>query len=203
MDNNNKNNTNKKWQCAVCNIAFDRRNHLELIEKYLKKMKLDFTIGYYVGGMKQSLLDESEKCDIILSTFNMASEALDIPDLNTLILSSPKSNIEQSVGRILRKKHNIKPLVIDIKDCFIPFDKQYNKRKKFYNKNKYKIIEINIDDNEVNNKDKYNNILDKYKNVHNDDKVIESDSTSSIEDEFLEETNTTQVRKCEIFSDSD
>ena len=184
-------------------ILSDRRNHLELIEKYLKKMKLDFTIGYYVGGMKQSLLDESEKCDIILSTFNMASEALDIPDLNSLILSSPKSNFEQSVGRILRKKHNIKPLVIDIKDCFIPFDKQYNKRKKFYNKNKYKIIEINVDDNEVNNKDKYNNILDKYKNVHNDDKVIESDSTSSIEDNLLEETNNTQVRKCEIFSDSD
>ena len=181
-------------------ILSDRRNHLTLIEKYLKKMKIKFTIGYYVGGMKQSLLDESEKCNIILSTFNMASEALDIPELNTLILSSPKSNIEQSVGRILRKKHNIKPLVIDIKDCFVPFDKQYNKRKKFYIKNKYKIIDIKIEDNEINYKDKYNTILDKYKNVHNDDKVIDSDSSDIDE---LSETNNNGVKRCEIFTDSD
>ena len=33
----------------------------------------------------------------------MSSEALDIPELNTLFMTTPKSNIEQSVGRILRK----------------------------------------------------------------------------------------------------
>ena len=34
----------------------------------------------------------------------MASEGMDIPKLNTIILSSPKSDIVQAVGRILRQK---------------------------------------------------------------------------------------------------
>ena len=75
--------------------------------------------------MKQSVLDENaQKCDIILSTFNMAAEALDIPKLNTLFLSTPKSNIEQSCGRILRQEHSVIPLIIDICDNFMPFDRQ-------------------------------------------------------------------------------
>ena len=49
----------------------------------------------------------------------MASEGMDIPKLNTIILSSPKSDVVQSVGRILREKADVRkfhPLVIDIKD---------------------------------------------------------------------------------------
>ena len=38
----------------------------------------------------------------------MASEALDIPELNTLIMATPRRKIEQSVGRILRKKKELK-----------------------------------------------------------------------------------------------
>ena len=34
----------------------------------------------------------------------MAAEGLDIPKLNTLILASPKSDVQQSCGRILREK---------------------------------------------------------------------------------------------------
>ena len=57
------------------------------------------SIGYYVGGMKETALKESEKKDIILGTYPMASEGMDIPILNTLILASPISSIEQSIGR--------------------------------------------------------------------------------------------------------
>ena len=34
----------------------------------------------------------------------MASEGMDIPKLNTVILASPKSDVEQSVGRVFRQK---------------------------------------------------------------------------------------------------
>lgn len=102
-----------------------------------------YTTGFYLGGMKQRDLEQSERCNIILGTFSMASEGFDCKyPLNTIILGSPKSNIEQAVGRILRlEKDKIKkiPLVIDINDNFSIFSKQTIKRIKFYKKNSYNI----------------------------------------------------------------
>ena len=69
---------------------------------------------YYVGGMKKEKLKESEYKDLILGTFAMANEGLDIEALNTLILASPKSDIVQSCGRILRKSHEkVQPIIVD------------------------------------------------------------------------------------------
>jgi len=69
----------------------------------------------------------------------MASEGLDIKTLTTLITASPKSDVCQSVGRILRTKHQ-QPLVIDIVDSQDLFIKQWAKRRSYYMKQKYKII---------------------------------------------------------------
>ena len=60
------------------------------------------TVGYYVGGMKQKDLDISETKEIILGTYPMSSEGLDIPTLNAVVFTTPKSSIEQSIGRITR-----------------------------------------------------------------------------------------------------
>ena len=98
------------------------------------------TVGYYVGGMKEEALKESEKKQVIIATFAMASEGLDIPTLTTLLFATHKTDITQSVGRILRMKH-ASPLVIDIIDQHDIFKMQWNKRKAFYIKNKYKIIQ--------------------------------------------------------------
>lgn len=96
-------------------------------------------VGYYVGGMKPDDLKESESKKIIVATYAMASEGLDIPTLTTLLFATPKTDITQSVGRILRVKHE-KPLVIDIIDNHDIFKQQWSKRKQFYTKNNYKII---------------------------------------------------------------
>lgn len=103
----------------------------------------DYTMGYYIGGMSQTKLNDSAKANIILATTHMSSEGLDIPTLNSLILVSPMSDIEQSVGRILRSKVSdriIKPLIIDIVDNFSIFTNRFNKRKAYYKKKKYNII---------------------------------------------------------------
>ena len=97
------------------------------------------SIGYYIGGMKQAELKLSESKKIIVATYAMAAEALDIKSLTSILLASPRTDIEQAVGRILREKHT-RPLVIDIIDSHEVFKKQWTKRLKFYNKNKYKII---------------------------------------------------------------
>jgi superfamily II DNA or RNA helicase/intein/homing endonuclease len=70
------------------------------------------------------------------------SEGMDIPCLNTLVLASPVSSIEQSVGRIQRQQEIDRvytPLVIDIWDQFSLFKSQGTKRLQFYKKNKYPI----------------------------------------------------------------
>jgi superfamily II DNA or RNA helicase len=97
------------------------------------------TVGYYVGGMKESALKKTEEKQVVIATYAMAAEALDIKTLCTLIMVTPKTDIEQSVGRILRSDHE-QPVVVDIVDSHDPFIKQWNKRKTFYKKENYKII---------------------------------------------------------------
>jgi superfamily II DNA or RNA helicase len=96
-------------------------------------------VGFYIGGMKESELKKSESKTIILATFSMAAEALDIKSLTSLLLASPKSDIVQAVGRILREKHS-KPLVIDIIDGHEVFQNQFKKRRAFYNQKNYRIF---------------------------------------------------------------
>jgi superfamily II DNA or RNA helicase len=100
------------------------------------------TVGYYVGGMKESALKETESKKVVIATYAMAAEALDIKTLTTLIMATPKTDIEQSVGRILREKHS-SPIVVDIVDSHDLFQNQWRKRKTFYKKENYKILYIN------------------------------------------------------------
>lgn len=127
-------------------ILSDRRNHLTEIYDYLDSLGL--SVGYYVGGMKPADLRESQSKQVILGTFSMASEGMDIPKLNTIILSSPKSDIVQSVGRILRQKKEDRkfiPKIIDILDDFSVFKKQGAKRLAYYRKCNYNISIFNND----------------------------------------------------------
>jgi superfamily II DNA or RNA helicase len=98
------------------------------------------TVGYYLGGMKEHALKETESKQVVIATYAMAAEALDIKTLTTLIMATPKTDIEQSVGRILREKHS-SPIVVDIIDSHDLFKNQWQKRRKFYCKENYKIIQ--------------------------------------------------------------
>jgi len=97
------------------------------------------TTGYYVGGMKEVDLKKTETKQIVLATYAMAAEALDIKTLSTLVMVTPKTDIEQSVGRILRTRHK-NPIVVDIVDKHETFQNQWSKRKTFYRKCNYRIL---------------------------------------------------------------
>ena len=101
------------------------------------------SVGYYVGGMKETALKDSESKQVVLATYSMAAEGLDIKSLTTLFMITPMTNIEQSVGRILRQKHEFAPIVVDIIDTHDNFQRQWIKRKKFYKNQNYKIIQSN------------------------------------------------------------
>ena len=104
------------------------------------------SVGYYVGGMSEQELKASETKHVILATYSMASEGLDIPGLNAEFLISPKTDIVQSVGRILRAKHaTTQPVIYDFVDTHDVFQRQWRKRKAFYKKQNYKIVSYDAD----------------------------------------------------------
>ena len=103
--------------------------------------RYNLSTGFYVGGMKQKDLDETaETKQVVLSTYMMSSEALDIPTLSILVFVSPKTDIIQCVGRILRKKHD-NPIIVDIVDSHSMYQNQWNKRFVYYKKCNYKVVQ--------------------------------------------------------------
>lgn len=134
-------------------ILSDRISHLEYmnkkinkkINKLIKNEKLEkgeITSDLYIGKMKKAQLEKAQEADIIFASYTMASEGLDIPELNCLILSTPKSDIVQCVGRILRKQlsnGDTNPLIIDISDNLSVFKNQTKKRMSHYKSKHYTI----------------------------------------------------------------
>jgi superfamily II DNA or RNA helicase len=120
-------------------VLSDRRKHCEYLCDELKKKH--YNAGLYMGGMQQTLLKQNENCDVILATYSLAHEGLDIPSLNTLIFATPKTDIIQSAGRILRengeKSHY--PRIYDLVDLYGPLPNQYKKRCTYYRKAGFKI----------------------------------------------------------------
>ena len=120
-------------------LLSDRREMLKDIEKIM--LGKGASVGYYIGGMKRAKLEESATKEVILATFQMAQEGLDIATIDTIILATPKTEIEQAVGRIRPKANpgteENPPLVIDIVDNFSMFEKQALKRYQFYKKKNY------------------------------------------------------------------
>jgi len=123
-------------------------NHLEEISSRLDKIEeFNDDWGYYIGGMKRVKLDITSEKRIILGTYDMAQEGLDIPLLDTLILASPlKGDITQTCGRILRGGNLYQPLIIDIIDQIKPFCDQARSRFGYYKSNKYKCNFYDVSD---------------------------------------------------------
>jgi hypothetical protein len=117
---------------------------LEVIDAGLTK---EIVRGYSVGGMKQELLDKNaETCQVLLATYAMASEAMNIKALNAMIMASPRKKVEQSTGRILRitaDKRVVEPLIVDVIDQHDTYVRQWQLRARYYRKCAYAIEHVN------------------------------------------------------------
>lgn len=95
-------------------------------------------IAYYIGGTPASERQRATERRIIMSTYSMAKEGLDIPRLDTLILATPKGDVVQASGRIQRKHPEKRiPLIVDIVDTFSVFEALRWKRWNFYRKEQF------------------------------------------------------------------
>ena len=98
-------------------ILSDRREHcIYMSQKINEHYKRDDVAGVYIGGMKINDYDKTNLCKCIVATYSSVSEGYDNKTLDTLILSTPISNVEQTVGRILRQTNANHPLIYDIID---------------------------------------------------------------------------------------
>ena len=124
-------------------ILSERIGHLNAIEELVKAADPSLTMSYYVGGMKEEVREQgAATAKIILASYAMASEAMNIKTLNTVILASPRKAVEQSTGRILRirpDQREVPPMIVDIIDSHQMYQSQWRKRLEYYKKCSYQI----------------------------------------------------------------
>jgi hypothetical protein len=93
--------------------------------------------------MKENVREEgAATARVLLASYAMASEAMNIKTLNAVILASPRKHVEQSTGRILRvqaDKRQIMPVIVDIVDEHSMYRSQWKKRLAYYNQCAYKV----------------------------------------------------------------
>jgi superfamily II DNA or RNA helicase len=182
-------------------ILSERVNHLKLMKSKLDKiLEDDIKLGkileneiktfYYIGANKRREREEAEKnADIIFATYSMAKEGLDIERLNTIILSTSQKDVNQSVGRVMRKilqDGDLRPMIIDFSDNLSAFISQTKKRKAFYKESKFIIEDYYLVNNNLANSDYEKDEKITYENTLNIEKVnlnSDEDETNSIQDE--------------------
>lgn len=81
-----------------------------------------------------------EKCSVLVATYAMCKEGFDVPTLNTLLMATPRPDVDQIVGRILRVEKSartIAPLILDLVDP--QFRRQFQERNSLYKKRNYSV----------------------------------------------------------------
>jgi superfamily II DNA or RNA helicase len=124
-------------------VLSERIGHLNAIEELVKAADSTLTMSYYIGGMKEAVREAGAATSrILLASYAMASEAMNIKTLNTVILASPRKQVEQSTGRILRVRpdqRNVPPMIVDIIDNHSMYLGQWRKRLTYYRKCTYQV----------------------------------------------------------------
>jgi superfamily II DNA or RNA helicase len=125
-------------------VLSERKSHLETFEGLLSPLGVE--IGYYIGGMKEEDRDKSAaSARVVLATYAMASEAMNIKTLNAVVLASPRKKVEQSTGRILRirpEQRNLEHRILDVIDSHGIYKGQWQKRMSYYKQCQYKIYQL-------------------------------------------------------------
>lgn len=107
----------------------------EALEGSTIELKTSFKdkIALMAGKNAESAKAKLPETRIVLATYSLLEEGYDDPSLDTLVLATPRSRIQQTVGRIERSQEGkLRPVVIDLVDAFSVYPAMFYKRKKFY-----------------------------------------------------------------------
>jgi superfamily II DNA or RNA helicase len=130
-------------------VVSDRVEQLQYLRKKLLETPTGASVGLYVGSvdkrrLSKDQLTEAKGCGIVLATYGMMSEGTDIPELDTLFFATPRSDVEQVVGRIQRFCDGKKELLIVDPYFSTTFNKRMaGKRKRVFERLDFTNQEIN------------------------------------------------------------
>jgi len=144
-----------RWLCGIIEdiceegrqvlVLSDRVEHCKAL---LEGLSPEIQETACILSQKVSSAKRTEFCSdkkILIATYSMCKEGFDVPTLNTLVMATPRPDIDQIVGRILRvekTKRTIHPLIIDIVDP--QFRRQFGQRNTLYRKRNYTVKRMSI-----------------------------------------------------------
>lgn len=127
-------------------VLSDRVEHTKKLFEMLPP-EIQAESGILARGMKPAVRDEFCKSKrILISTYQLVKEGFDVATLNTLLIATPRPDVDQIVGRILRvEKSNrtVHPLILDVVDP--AFRRQFQERLSLYKKRSYDVRKILMD----------------------------------------------------------
>jgi superfamily II DNA or RNA helicase len=100
-------------------------------------------LGRSVKAEQRNLWCSTKK--ILFATYQMCKEGFDVATLNTLVIATPRPDVDQIVGRILRtekKGREIDPLIIDVVDP--AFRRQFQTRLGLYKSRNYNVQKMKL-----------------------------------------------------------
>jgi superfamily II DNA or RNA helicase len=123
-------------------VLSDRVQHCKDIWAKLDPEKAAI-LSQGVTASKRAEFCASKK--VLIATYSMCKEGFDVATLNTLVMATPRPDIDQIVGRILRTEkasRTIHPLIVDVVDS--TFRRQFQARLKLYKDRNYVVDEMEI-----------------------------------------------------------
>jgi superfamily II DNA or RNA helicase len=144
-----------RWLCGIIEdiceegrqvlVLSDRVEHCKAILEGLPPaiQETACILSQKVSSAKRTEFCADKK--ILIATYSMCKEGFDVPTLNTLVMATPRPDIDQIVGRILRvekTKRTIHPLIIDIVDP--QFRRQFGQRNTLYRKRNYTVKRMSL-----------------------------------------------------------
>jgi superfamily II DNA or RNA helicase len=142
-----------KWLCRIIDDVMDTDRQMLVLSDRVQHCE-DILAGLTPElKEKACILSTAVKADvrteycktkaILIATYSMCREGFDVPSLNTLLMATPRPDIDQIVGRILRvekKGRVVHPLIVDIVDP--QFRRQFGQRNSLYKKREYRVTKM-------------------------------------------------------------
>ncbi len=132
-------------------VFSDRVEHLEMLRYLVVKHGLPSEdVGMYVGAKptknKAAELAIAIAKPVVFATYAMMSEGTDRPSLDTCVMATPRANVAQPIGRILREHPGKQsPVVFDPVDDSSPVFTAYGrKRRKWYAEVGAEVVHVNL-----------------------------------------------------------